>query len=196
MNLMYIHRRQNNLNAGFTMIEMVVAIFIMITLTFVSISNMRKGEKQKKLAFAADGLVNSLRVAQNYALSGRVLPDSATCANRSPQAYEVAFYRLSNQYTLSAVDYCGTSPSPVVETYTLPEGTILRNGGMTVCNPGCNNSEVVIVRFAPPFAKMTAATSPTGGHAPFNTVNLTVQDLNASAQRTVTIDGISGRIGE
>lgn len=191
-----IKKQNTRGHGGFTLIEMLVAIFIMTTLTFVSITNMRKGERQKRVAFAADGVVNALRVAQNYALSGKVLPESATCANRSPVAYKVSFNRASNEYVLSVEDYCNTSPSPVVERYTFPENTSIRSGGMNICNPGCNSSEVVVVRFVPPFGKMTVASSASGSFAGFNSVTVTVQDLTGTLQKVVTVDGISGRVGE
>ncbi|MGE5392918.1 MAG: Tfp pilus assembly protein FimT/FimU [Candidatus Saccharibacteria bacterium] len=187
---------KHNKSAGFTLVEMLVAISIMVILTLVSVTNMRKGERQKKVAYAADGLVSALRLGQNYALSGKVLPDAATCANRSPVAYEVTFNRTTGRYSLAVEDYCNTSPVPVVENFALPDGTKFKSGSMSICNPGCNSSDTIVVRFTPPFAKMTAATSGSGTFGEFNTVNFTVQDSEAALERTVTVDGISGKIGE
>lgn len=56
---------------GFTIVELIVAMAIMVTLALVVITNFRVGEKIANMAGATDDLMQSLRNAQAMALSGQ-----------------------------------------------------------------------------------------------------------------------------
>lgn len=55
---------------GFTMIEMLVVMFIIVSVTIFSLANYRAGQRQYTLTQAVQQLVSDIRKAQNMALSG------------------------------------------------------------------------------------------------------------------------------
>src|SRR4030042_4251546 len=81
--------------AGFTMVEMLVVIFIIGIISSILIVNWRRNENQYQLQRAAYGLAQSIRKAQEMALNGSkhtgVMPN---------KAYGVHFYNGQNYYRI------------------------------------------------------------------------------------------------
>jgi prepilin-type N-terminal cleavage/methylation domain-containing protein len=182
---------------GFTLIELIVAIAVLVLISSISIANFRQGERQKSLSFAADTVTNSIRNAQNLTLTSKQI-DKSTCTvgvinDKAPQSYILAFLP-SSPATLYGVDKCNTVHN--IESYNLPPKTSFQTNGLKI-----NGSTVpgLQIKFTPPFANMTSSNNTTanqGVFSAFTTASVTMKPSNGSELRTVTIDGVSGRIGE
>jgi Tfp pilus assembly protein FimT len=182
---------------GFTLIEIIVATFILIILTTVSLANFRTGEKNRRLGLSSEGVISSIRLAQNYALSGKQVYQS-DCADTAPIAYRVEFSNSAGSYLVYGDNSCGTV---LVETYNLVQQTVFNSTSFYVTDLNGNVTTVnnVNLKFTPPFGFMSAATSggSTATFSKFRNIAITVQqEGDASKTRTVNIDGVSGRIGE
>ncbi len=182
-------KRVKNFRLGFTLIEMLIVIAIISTIAGVSVSNFRAAEKQKRAAIAVDSVVNSIRNAQNFTLTGKST-NNANAACRVPQYYFVTF-SYSNSYTLSAFNNCNTTDQ--IETYTLPVNTQIKASGLSL-GVLIGNTNLVMA-FYPPFGTMKAALD-NAVYSTFTTAQIIVQTIDGSASKTVQVDGVSGRIGE
>lgn len=189
---------------GYSLVELLVAMAMIALISTISIANFRANERKKRVVFAADGITNALRNAQNYTLTSRQIATSnciqGTSVDRAAVAYRVEFSRNSPTYTLRAEDKCGTSHT--IETYTLPQQVqfnLITGLQMTVGGSTTNHSQVQ-VKFTPPFARMFGATTLGAGasfNAGFQGINFIIHhSSNTTITKTVIIDGISGKIGE
>lgn len=183
--------------AGFTLIELVIAIAIIALISAISISNFRQGERQKRLAFAAESVTNALRNTQNLTLTSKQI-EASSCTigvinDKAPASYILVF-APSKPAMLYGVDKCGTVHT--IDTYDLPYNTRYQAGGYLL---NSNPVSTLQIKFQPPFSVMTASTDASvnlGVFNSFNNISLKVEPVSGSGSRTVTIDGISGRIGE
>ena len=194
---------------GFTLIELIVTISILVLISSISISNFRNGERQKRLALAADAITNGIHNAQNYALTGKQI-SSSNCAvgagitDKSAVAYRTVFTAGSNTFTLYADDNC-TKVAPfnsnLIETFNLPQSTVVDSSSMLLTDINGISSNVSILQFkySTPFGQMSAATQVGGNPSNFSvfkSAEITVKVIGSANTRKVIIDGISGRIGE
>ena len=175
---------------GFTLIELLVVVFITVTISTISIANFRQGEKRKQVAIAADIVTNSLRNAQNFSLSGKKT-NNANPACRTPVNYFVTWTYPGDNFPLYAFSNC--SSNDFVENYFLPANTKIRANGFSL--NGVSGSINLTLVFDPPFGRMTASMD-NAAYVSFTTASLTIESLDGSVARTVTIDGVAGRIGE
>lgn len=186
-------------NFGFSLIELVVIVFIIAVISSISIADFRKGEKRKQTALAADIVINAIRSAQNYTLSGRNIhrqidpqPNSSCLV---PQYYSVTI-SYSGQILLQALNNntasCGASPD-TVETYSLPTNVKVDSGGLTL--DGTTATSDMTIQFTPPFGVMKAGRDGAAAAA-FNSAAITVLLTDGSSPHTIIVDGVSGRIGE
>ncbi len=182
-----------NSSRGFTLIELLAVVFIMVTLSTISVANFRQGEKRKRAAIAADTVVSVLRTAQNYTLSGKQTND-ANPACRTPKYYFVRI-TYAGVLTLRAVNNCDITD--LIETFNLPAGTQVKANGLVM-----NGSSVATVRlniyFLAPFGNVRAAVDPVDNSsmAIFTSATITVETVDGSINHTALVDGVSGRIGE
>lgn len=179
---------------GFTLVELLVIIFIVSMISAVSIANFRQGDRQKQAVIAFDTVSNALRVAQNYTLSGRSTNNpSAAC--RTPQYYAVNF-TYTNTMTITALNNnnagCGSTPD-VIETFRLPPNTRIRASGMLLNGIVANTN--MVIQFRLPFAAVQASKD-SGTYANFTTARITVESTDGSVSKVLTIDGVSGKVGE
>lgn len=184
-----------NTQKAFTLIELIIAIAMLALIAGVSVANFRSGERQKRLSFAVDGVINGIRNAQNLTLTARQIAASTCTINnnpdRAPKFYWITFNKNSTAYSLNATDKC--DQNYLIETYTLPQGIeIAQTNGIQVNGVSGN---VVSVLFEPPFALQTAYLD-SSSRASFTSTKISLQIIGNATSRTVTIDGISGRIGE
>ena len=191
----YLSGQQSIVNShsfakGFTLIELTVVIFIIALISGLSIANFRAGERRKQAGFASDGVINAIRNAQNLTLAGKSTNNSNSSC-RVPQYYFVTF-AYSASYSLSARNNCGTDDT--IETYTLPLNTRVKASSLVL--GGSTASTNLTIVFYPPFAVIKANLDG-GTSAGFTTATVTVESVaDATISRTVTVDGISGRVGE
>jgi prepilin-type N-terminal cleavage/methylation domain-containing protein len=191
---------------GFTLIEMLVVIFILALVSTAMIYQFREGDKQKRVNLSADAVSLALRTAQNYTLSGRQIPPSAqaprvrgaarctgAAVNNAASAYWVEFNSSSPTFNLMALDDCGAIMR--IQSYQLTGRTSFRtaNPFVTVVGP-VNN---LAVRFDPPFGNMTIATILNPAATDFDTFTTTtlhIQSEDGTRERAITVDGVSGKI--
>ncbi len=178
-----------NSQKGFTLIELLAVLVITVMITSITVANFRNAQKQKQAAIASDLIINALRTAQSSATSGKATNNSnPNC--RTPQYYFVNF-QYQTQFSLSAFDNCNNSD--LVETYSLPVNIRVKASGLKVDGVAANNS--LAIYFAPPFGQATANKDAAGLNS-FTASTVTVETINGSVSKTVTIDGVAGRIGE
>ncbi len=111
------NRKLSYNNLGFTLIELMTVITIMVILAAVMIINLAGQRTSRDLNIAENQLVSYIRQAQSYTLSARILPNG-----QAVQFYVLKF-DLSNptQYTLEAIYNVSSSPQLTdIQTINLP----------------------------------------------------------------------------
>jgi prepilin-type N-terminal cleavage/methylation domain-containing protein len=104
-------------NIGFTLIEMMVVVAIMVMLATAIVINLASQRAGRDVRIAQNQLVSYIRQAQSYTLSSRNLP------NGQPAQFYVLKFDLSNptQYTLEAIYNVSSSPQlQDIQTINLP----------------------------------------------------------------------------
>ena len=189
----YWFMKQIKNHEGFTLIEMLVVMFIITTISTISITNFRKGQKQKELAIAADGVINAIRNAQNFTLASRQIQNSTCNQGKVPVAYIIEFSQ-SQAMNLYGIDKCSNVNS--IESYRYPQNVRVQTNGYKI---GSGSVSALQIKFSPPFGQMTVSESASANQGPFNnftTSSIVIELSDASATKTISIDGVAGRIGE
>ena len=178
---------------GFTLVELIIVIFIMALLSTLSIANFHNGQRQRAVAIAADTVSNALLNAQNFTLAGKKT-NNANASCRAVAAYYVNFFTASpTTFSLYALNNCLTNDT--IETYTLPANTRIKTNGLKLGGSTAQTQLGVI--FVPPFATLKALfDSPGPPYNTFSTAQIIVESNDGSVSRTVIVDGLSGRIGQ
>ena len=116
------HITHNKIQKGFTLIEMLVVIAVVTTISAISVANFRNGEKQKRVVLASEIIVNALRNAQNFSLTSRQI-QNAGCYSNTPIAYSIVFPNVpATSILLYGYDKCGNERN-LIETYNVPVNT-------------------------------------------------------------------------
>jgi len=133
--------------AGFTLVEMLVVIFVIGVISTLIFSNYRTGHKKYTLQRARQEVINHLRLAQDMSLTGLEF-------NNQVLSFGLYFQLNKNYYILFAdldggFDYDGTSEdlikvdlptdvkisalsaSPLTIIFAPPEGKVYINGSST-----------------------------------------------------------------
>ncbi|MDP3993937.1 MAG: hypothetical protein Q8P75_03090, partial [bacterium] len=136
---------------------------------------------QQETMAAANELVSKIRELQNFILAGRVIRGTTESAT----AYVLNFASSAGSNQSYRIDYRTASVATTTfETITLPAnvsvGQILQSGVPT-------NS--ISIQIYSPFGKMTVSNNA-------NTIAQIRLDHVSGYTRTVTVDGISGKIGQ
>jgi prepilin-type N-terminal cleavage/methylation domain-containing protein len=145
--------------AGFTLIELMVVIFIMSLLASAMVLNLNSTRAARDLRIAQNLMVTNLRKAQSYTLSSRTLPTGEQVQ------YYVLKFDLTNptQYTIQAVyDVDTVAKLADVETISLPPNIKInsvvvaqRPAIPTVQSaPSTFTSNCALAAFAAPFGKV------------------------------------------
>ena len=179
-------------NKGFTLVELVVVIFIMAILGATMIANFRAGERSKRVQIAFDTAVNAVRNAQNFTLAGKAVSNSSCTQGKSPLGYEV-FFSSGTSISLYGIDKCNVAN--LIESYPYPRNTAA--GGYRVDGASPSSFEI---KFSTPYAQILAAQDATTPNSKtfgnFGTATVTFQSTDGNVSKILTIDGIAGRIGE
>jgi prepilin-type N-terminal cleavage/methylation domain-containing protein len=193
--------------AGFTLIELLVVILMIGLVAGALIYNFRSGDKQKRVNLARDAVITAFRTAQNYALAGKQIPPpaqathvrgSSRCAsNNAAVSYWVEFPASGSSFYLMAQDTCGAIMR--VETYVLVQRTQFASGSPFALDTGSGSAAqtTLAVRFMPPFGAMSATATATPVASNFNAFvsgSVAVTFNDGSVSKTITVDGISGKI--
>jgi len=156
---------------GFTLIELLVVVFITATLTGIVTFNFSRLRAQQEISAAATELVSKIRTLQTDILAGKEVVSGTT-----PSAYEVVFTAGSASYR---IDYITVSSTVTLETVNLTQN--VRVGSLTGGSA---------LRITSPFGKLLV------DGAANRTLQITLSHATGSLSRTVTVDGISGRVSE
>jgi prepilin-type N-terminal cleavage/methylation domain-containing protein len=187
-------RQIPNSAQGFTLIELLVVMAMTAMIAGVTIANFRTGEKNKRAQIAVDTVVNAIRNAQNFMLTGKNT-NNPNAACRVPQYYVITF-NYQTSAVLSALNnntgVCGVTPD-TIETYALPVNTRVKANGL-VLDAATATTNLTLV-FYPPFGVIKAARD-NDAYSSFTTATISVETSDSVVTKTVTIDGVAGRIGE
>jgi len=148
-------RRASNLRpqAGFTIIELLVVIFMMSIIATLFVANYAGTRGPRNLRIAQNQLISNLRKVQSYTLSARNSPNGLPA-----RFYVVKFSTLSPEsYTIQVID--NSTPSSIIDTETvsLPQGiTLAVSSPLLVEQPigqTPSSSSCVQVGFLLPFSR-------------------------------------------
>jgi prepilin-type N-terminal cleavage/methylation domain-containing protein len=206
--------------SGFTIIELMVTLAIMVSLFTVIITGLAGQRSNRNLQIAVNELVTNLRKLQTNVLVSKGISSSL------PAQYYILKIDSTkpNQYTMQAVYNTDVSPTLTdLETVKLPLGVkISGSSPLYVYRTGYNTSPTcALVGFKAPFAKVLISSSctPNSPTVPYTIINgddyyslinfitngattansdtsldiVLSNDTNTKSQ-TVTVKGISGLI--
>ena len=115
-------------NRGFTLVEMLVVIFIIGLISSTLVFSWRKNERQYKLQMAAQKIVQDIRKAQEIALAGKQVWDGPQGQYTVPNSFGVYFNRTSPRSYIIFGDILGNpgyqsgSADVVLETASIESG--------------------------------------------------------------------------
>lgn len=189
-----------NRQKGFTVIEMIVLVGVIAMVAILSFINFRHSEKNRRVKLSADAITSAIRLTQNYTLSGKQIERNAMvisgtrCSgaglNNAIKYYIVHLAENSNTVEIRAEDNCGAVV--LIQSYPLTQFTLIPANGLAVdLGSGINNFSTIDIVFEPPFAVIKARTTTTDY---FQQIVITIGDDTGAYSRTVTVDGISGKI--
>lgn len=110
-------KNQKKSNQGFTLIEIMAVLVIMVLLATAMVINLAGQRSARDIKIAQNQLVSNIRQAQGYTLSARTLP-----GGESVQYYVLKFdLSTPTQYTLEAIYNIGSNPQlKDIQTINLP----------------------------------------------------------------------------
>lgn len=181
----YYYVKKNKIIRGFTLIEMMIAISVMIILTVIVVPIYQDNQKQLALQRAANKVVQDIRRTQDMAMSAREIINPYDAGERFVPEGGFGVYfgnktgDKSKKYVIFAVcdgdnkkfinagpPPCGTSPnnfSQAVETIDLEQGVVIDS--FTFSSTHLN------IVFTPP-EPVTLLTDDSGATAPVATIAL------------------------
>jgi prepilin-type N-terminal cleavage/methylation domain-containing protein len=188
---------------GFTLIELMVTISILAFISTIILADFREGDRQKRVFLAADSVTNFFRQAQNYTLTGKQISSNFAAEsgvrcinNNSPAYYRTDLSVNSSTIILRGEDTCG-AVFKIEDHKFAPNTKVKEHRGIELSRGGViSHPSFAIVRFSPPFGKMTVSTNNGGDYTEFTYLDVVVNYEGTQRARTVRIDGVSGRIGE
>ncbi|MBX4187894.1 MAG: prepilin-type N-terminal cleavage/methylation domain-containing protein [Candidatus Doudnabacteria bacterium] len=194
-----------NRQSGFSLLELLVIVVIMVILGSVMIANFRQGERQKRVNLARDTVISAIRFAQNQTLAGKqiqrdtsvtVVRGTRCATDNSVKSYWAEFDN-TNTITIMAEDTCNAVMSTT--SYTLPNRTKFAgsNPFQGQNTSGAFSSSTVATRFVAPFASITLSStaSPLGSNfTKADWIRFSIQSDDLVVTKTVLFDAISGNI--
>ena len=198
--------QSNKRQLGFTLIELIVVIAIMVAMATLFIANYNGTRAERNLKIAQSQMVTNIRKTQSYILSARnVNPSSSIPA----KYYVLKFDTNASNYLIQSVD-TNYNLNSALETLSLPQGiTISAIQSVTADNITTTPSTVQLA-YASPYAKLYtyAATDCTSYNSLVTAVQdpgclltladrkttVTLRDAGSSATKTVIIYGVTGKV--
>jgi len=171
---------------GFTLIEMMVVVGIMVVLVSVIVTNLRRGQKTQQVNAASEGVVSALRQMQNNILSGL---EYAADQPAGDFGFEIA--DAGTSYT-TFVELPGEANKKNLETVNFLNDVSVDN--LVV---GGEAASLLQVRFFSPFGKMKMTgdgTSHTNAEDITTTFDIELSTGSVTISKTITLDGLTGRI--
>ncbi|UZE93273.1 MAG: hypothetical protein IB617_00260 [Candidatus Nealsonbacteria bacterium] len=173
-------------SAGFTLLEILTVVFIVVTMTSLVMVNQRESQKKFTLRTAAHQLAQDVRRAQEMAMSARECPE---CGGGIPPNYGIFLDKSSNnQYIIYADtdpaegdEFYTSSSDTIIETIELEEGVVIEDIN--------TSSYLVSVNYKPPDPKITIKYQELGGE--INSVIITLAlESDSSETKTITINNV------
>ncbi len=200
-------------NRGFTLVEMLIIIFMMAMISTALILNFKQGDARKRVNLTRDNVITALRTAQNYTLAGKQIPTlveaprvrgNASCGSNTVTTPSASFwieFTGTNTADLMGEAQCtGGNAVMRIQTFNLINSTEFPTSAFSITTTasGTSTASNLAVRFTAPFATMTATTTATPVASDFNiftTASVKAQYNNTPAYtKVITVDGISGKI--
>jgi prepilin-type N-terminal cleavage/methylation domain-containing protein len=163
---------------GFSLIEVLVSLFIIILMSGIIFANYRAGGKQFALQRSANKLAQDIRRAQEMAMSASECPTGTACAGQVPPGYGIYVNTGDTNYLL----YADTNPAggdedyggdTLIETISLEQGVYIH-----LANPASFS-----INFKPPDPNVNIA----GGAVNEGTITLAIQ-TDTSKTRIVKVN--------
>ncbi len=194
---------------GFTLTELMVSIAIFALLTTVTVAAYRSGDDQTELRHASDLLANILRDAQARSRAGRVTSVcpgagaacSASCAVPCADEFPAAGYGVHvgvGEGTARMFADLGAAPNRLrdlaedMETVPLARSGLVTVVVMAEKNPaGDGNPSVGDVVFIPP-----QPATRINARSEVTELRITLRHSRTGAERTVTVNAVSGLVSE
>ncbi len=214
---MFLKNHNRKSSNGFTIVELMVAITLMMVIIASMLINLNAGRSGRNLNIAQNQLVSNIRKVQSYTLAGRNIKTGLTAD------FYILKFDVNNplEYAIQAIYNTSVSPKVIdVETVKLPPGVafsgsvvISRSGGLIpasysvdcallgyklpfgriLMNNGCN-----VDNFFPSnddYIKMVNFVSNTDNYSVSSDSTMSVTLVNdKGAQKVITIHGGSGRV--
>ena len=138
---------------GFTLVELLVSIFIIILMSGIIFTNYRQSGQQFALQRSANKLAQDIRRAQQMAMSAKECPAGTVCAGQVPPGYGIVLDKNWNtkKYRLYA-DTNGNNEffnpnDPVIELIDLEREVLIKEISSTYSS--------VSINFKPPDPEVT-----------------------------------------
>ncbi len=187
--------KTNRAQAAFTLIELIVAIAIMVTLASVFVANFNGASKPQALLLAENNLVSDLHEMQSFAIAAK-----NAAAGDPASSYQVAFnlanLATSGQYSLSADDNNLPPVTYNLSTITLPPRIYIKSIGILETN-GINVSATAdTIYFTVPYGRVqqTYAGSYSATNEPDDITTIILSTTDNTLSKTIVINGITGNI--
>lgn len=163
-------------NPGFTMIELMIIVVIMVTLTSIVTVSFSQMRSTQSLQAAANDLISKIREIQNFTYTGRQIS-----GGQPPRAYIITF--TANATTFLVQYNIGTTTT-TLETVSLPQNTKIQQ--LLVSSAP---RTPVAVRMEAPFSELSVNGSPS------QSLQIDITNIDATQVKSIVIDPISKRIG-
>jgi prepilin-type N-terminal cleavage/methylation domain-containing protein len=144
-------KKIRNINQGFTLLEIIVAIFIIALLAGIFLANYHGGNQSNDLTFAAQKIVSDIRTAQNNSLGsvpyGGYLPVGGWGIHFDTTVNSYLLFADVNNNKVYDADEAVTASGGL--TFTLPANVVINN--ITGDNLTSDNSHTKLdITFLPP----------------------------------------------
>lgn len=174
-------------NQGITLIEILITIAIIASISVVAIPNLRKLNQSQDLENATSDLVQNLRQVQTNAMTG------ASCLNNiSARGWWVKFDPTTNSYNLVASCYDiytpVVSPSPAPTPYDEIRSTLKFPNGVNLSAINNNDGSCLSNNLEVNFNGNNAAFYCGGVSLTSNPVVITLKDSRSGESREVKVD--------
>lgn len=166
-------------NTGFTMIELLVVIFVSALLATVVTVNFRQLRISQETQAGAANLISKIREVQSNVLVGKYITGTS-----APRAYVLSFSAASPSYTVSynLIDSNGSNTTTTLETVTA--GTNVQIQQVLV---GGAARAPVTLRIEAPYGHMSV-------DGAYQTLQIDLQHATG-AVKSILVEPVSGKIG-
>ena len=183
--------------AGFTLIELMVAIALMMVLLTLVVANFTGTAPKQAVAVAHETLVSDIRKMQSFALDSRDTPNGAPASS-----YQVAFDLSSAaspaQYLLIGYDNATPPNEILLTTENLPPNIGISSIAVSHAGgaPLVITSGQLTIRYVLPYARMLVTYTASGGvtNQTDDAVTVNVSNSNGSVTTAVTANAVTGGV--